>query len=169
MELIKAISKKKLPSVQIINTETASENEIILELIDVKVNIDFRFSEIADEIEASKYILELEQGWDGENAEIIKSEIWKAATKFLINAALEINKEYSVIIQTPEINPVKDGSIDLSWRTEKARMLINVRERAGEMVANYYGDFYNNEKPRKGSDSLDSNIEDLVVWMRNLV
>jgi len=126
------------------------------------------FFSIVDEIEKSKYILELREGWDDSNAKSISSDVWNSSVLFLIRYSEVIRECYSIVISTPEINPCRNGSIDLSWRTSKARMLINVRKENGEIVAFYYGDMYNN-KSVKGAVPVTGIENHLAVWMTNLI
>lgn len=143
--------------------------------LDLEVDLDgqiftvpFTLKHIADEIEASNFIKKLEVNWDGENAKKIGPNIWTAAIKFLIEYSIYISKALNTIIQAPEINPCKDDSIDLSWRSIKSRLLINIRLVNGKFIAYYYGDNYNNNDPIKGSVSTETISEFLAVWMKSL-
>lgn len=128
-----------------------------------------RLQPIKAEIKDSEYIPTLEEDWDQDGALIIKQEIWQAATDFLLRYAQFILDNYKgIIIDTPEINPVRNGSVDLSWRTPKARMLINIREEKSVIQAYYYGDLYNNMNAIKGNVSIEGVAEHLAVWMKNL-
>jgi hypothetical protein len=128
----------------------------------------FALKHIADEIEESKFIKQLDVNWDGENAKKIGLNIWASAVKFLIEYSTYIYKELNIIIEAPEINPCKDDSIDLSWRANKSRLLINIRLTEQKIIAYYYGDNYNNNDPIKGSVSTETISEFLAVWMKSL-
>lgn len=142
--------------------------DIEIILLDEIIRIDSSFKHLADLIEHSKYMLSLEPGWNEENALAINPEIWKVAVKFLIQCAADIYDNDDRIINEPEINPCKDGSIDLSWRTSRVRLLINFRKSEEGIRAYYYGDFYKNEQPVKGWISPGSADNFLSMWMKNL-
>lgn len=139
-----------------------------IELEDEIIPVKWNFRRLADLIEHSKYMLLLGPGWDEENALAIDPEIWKVAVKFLIQCATDIFENHDRIIEEPEINPCKDGTIDLSWRTSRVRLLINFRHSAEGVRAYYYGDFYQSKQPIKGWINADSTDNFLSLWMKNL-
>ena len=141
--------------------------------IDIDINgklfsLPFEMRHIANEINHSKYIVQLKMGWDSENAKIIDSNIWETAVIFLIQYSSYIFQEFNGIIETPEINPCIDGSIDMSWRTLKFRLLINIKKSDQKTIAYYYGDQYNNINPIKGNVTTEVITEYLAVWMKSL-
>jgi hypothetical protein len=92
--------------------------------------------------------MELPVGWDGENALPITNEIDTKAIDFI--------KANCVNHMLPDINPCCDNTIDLSWRTENVRLLINI---ASDKIS-YYGDLYNDVDQIKGKD-----LNHLINWM----
>jgi len=127
-------------------------------------------SKIEDEIKHSSYILDLEVGWDGEEAKIITPEIYNSSIQFLRTYSQYIFQHLGeIIIRSPEINPGRDGSIDLSWITENARMLINIKEYQGHPHVFFYGDHHENKNPLKGNIPAVDFEEALAVWMKKLV
>jgi hypothetical protein len=126
------------------------------------------FKNLLEVIEESKNILDLKEGWDENNAVTISLETWVSAATFLIEYAQFIFDSFSqVVIDTPEINAVPNGTIDLSWRTSKARMLINIRKDEGEFLAYFYGDLYKNKYPTKGSVPTSAVMSHLAQWMKD--
>ena len=73
--------------------------------------------------------------------------------------------DLKTVISAPDINPVKDGSIDLEWHTPNARMLINVNNSS---KIGYYGDNFNDLNSIKGKVDNDSVQTFLAVWMTKL-
>ena len=132
-------------------------------------NVDRNLYHISNEIAFSSYILELEYGWDGEDAKVISREIYDSAIQFVRDYSRYIFIHLGVVIKSPEINPVRDGSIDLSWVTESARMLVNIKLYNDAIQAFFYGDHLNNKNPLKGSISANELEEALAVWMKKLV
>lgn len=123
--------------------------------------------EIETAIQEAAYITDLPDNWDEEGAKQISLQTFTAAASFL--------REYSRYLSTlgksltpPEINPCCDSTIDLSWRTEQARMLINIRLLEKVPYAFFYGDRYHNKIPLKGNTPVDEFSEPLAVWMKYL-
>lgn len=143
-------------------------SDIRIDLLEETISVPSNLRNIANAIEQSKYILELEKGWDEENAMRIDSNLWTKAVKFLCSYAQYISNNFERVLETPEINPCKDGSIDLSWRTTSSRMLINIRQTGKDTLAYYYSDLYNNIQPNKGWVKLEPIDPSLSIWMKNV-
>jgi hypothetical protein len=152
------------PSPQI----TVGKTLLAIDVDGTVIGLDARLEKIAKEIEESKYILQLDDGWDSFNAKKFDKEVWVSAVSLLSKYAHYILNEFSTVIQPPEINPVPNGTIDLSWRTKNGRFLMNIKGNENNMLASYYGDLYNNEQPIKDKLVNDSIIKHLAYWMRNL-
>jgi len=116
-------------------------------------------------IQKSNYILDLQKGWDDDNALEISPLVWESAINFLVNYTNHIFDSSKVKIQVPNINPCRDGSIDLSWRTNTTRLLINI---GPNQLASYYGDNYNNINGIEGLVELDQVQEFFATWMKFL-
>lgn len=123
---------------------------------------------IKEEIEYSKYILELESDWDGDDAPPVDKDVYLQTVKLLIEYSKAVLTEYGVIIEKPEINPCIDNSIDISWRTRKMRMLFNIKKRSGSIRGNFYGDFHDPQKSKQGFIDLENFDYTLVEWMKEL-
>ncbi|MFN3489450.1 MAG: hypothetical protein ACK4YV_09965 [Emticicia sp.] len=137
-----------------------------IQLIDNK-NFITKNDSVLKVISESKTLLSLGDNWDEEGALAIPEDIWKRAIKFLKNYSEYILQDKFISIQAPQINPCRDGSIDLSWRTPKARMLINFKNDKSDL-AHYYGDYYNNINSIKGYVKTDEIQEFLATWMKIL-
>ena len=107
----------------------------------------------------------LPTNWDEEGALPVSPLIYDAAIQFLQQYALFIFDNYKVIVETPSINPVKNGSIDLEWQTPNARLLINIRDTQN---AYYYGDQHKNINSIKGNVNIQTVENFLAVWMTKL-
>jgi hypothetical protein len=123
------------------------------------------FPTIIEEIEQSSYISTLKEDWDDNGALPIPTNRLVEVTQFLKNYALHILDRYNVIIDSPSINPVKDGTIDLEWHTPNARFLINFKS---NQIASYYGDNNDNLNSIKGRVSILAVEEYLAAWMTKL-
>lgn len=129
--------------------------------------LPFRLTPLAKEIEESRYIYSLPECWDEEKAKQISQSLWNISISFLLDYAMSLFSHFDVILETPEINPVPNGTIDFSWRTKLARMLINVRMEGNEYLAYYYGDLYQDRFPIKGSVPTDIVTSHLMQWMKD--
>ncbi len=125
-------------------------------------------SKIKSEIDHSKYILSLSPGWDEDKGLPIAKDLWTAAVMFLANYARFIFQQFYMVVETPEINPCPNGTLDFSWDAPKAQMLANVRMEEEAMVVYFYGDLYHNKMPIKGKVPVETVEEHLAYWMKNL-
>ena len=128
-------------------------------------NSSIKLQTLKQEIQNSKYILKLTNNWDENGALPISPMIYDSAIRFLQNYTLFIFKKYKTIIETPSINPVNNGSIDLEWHTPNARLLVNIRDTQN---AYYYGDQHKNINSIKGSISFETIENFFAVWMTKL-
>ncbi len=129
-----------------------------------------KFQEILEEIENSKEILALEEGWDGYYAAKIPIEIYNNAVSFLKKYAKFIYDNTNVIIESPEINAGINKNVFLSWRTKNSRLAISFEHNSEEeIIAHYYGDLNNNKEPIKGNVPTNDVKAHLAYWMTNLV
>ncbi len=129
--------------------------------------IPYKLSKLVKEVEESIFIYSLPEGWDENNARQIEKNLWISSIQFLLEYALYIHNNFEHVLETPEINPVPNGTIDLSWRTKNARMLINIREEQGELLAFYYGDLYKDRFPNKGCVSANNVTSHLLQWIKD--
>lgn len=81
----------------------------------------FRFDEKLDgiykSIKESELLIKLQDNWDEEGAIGCNHIVYDRAINILIKYAENVLKYYASVIQPPEINLTKDGSIDLEWRS----------------------------------------------------
>lgn len=95
---------------------------------------------IAERIESSRSILELEDDWDGEGAVAYDPATWERATAFLRASASEFFRQYGEGVPAPKIWGGPNGSVDLHWVTDTRELLINVPHDPHDL-ADYYGDY----------------------------
>lgn len=119
-------------------------------------------------LEDASEILKLPDNWNEEGAKLISKELFDSASDFLRIYSSYLAKEYRIELDIPEINAVPDGTIDLSWRTKYARMLINIRNIDNIPHAFFYGDRYKNKMPVKGNTPVSEFSEGLAAWMKSL-
>ena len=115
-------------------------NELNKEMnnFDDRINI---LNKIKQAIEDSKYLLSFKKDWDDEGSEPYNKEVWDRATLFVLcNAEWLLSKNLPMYI--PDILPGPDGSIDISWETEKFDCLLNFPDDNSGLAHYYYiGEF----------------------------
>ncbi|MFM2305978.1 MAG: hypothetical protein RLZZ367_647, partial [Bacteroidota bacterium] len=116
-------------------------------------------------VEEAKEVLTYGIGWDGEDALPIKKHSWDRAINFYTEYNNYIYQNFSVLISAPEINPGRDGSIDLVWKMDGAYFLINFCP-TEKFEAHYYGDDGKDNVIIKGILYSDKLNEDIAYWMR---
>ena len=139
----------------------------LLLIDDASYEIPEKLTPLTNAIEESKHIFSLPEGWDEGNAKQIPESFWISAARFTIEYALYLYHHFELILEIPEINPVSNGTIDISWRTKNGRMLINIRQENNEMLAYYYGDLYHDRFPVKGCVPANNIAPHLVQWMKD--
>jgi len=98
---------------------------------------------IYEEIEKSKYILELKENWNDDGGVGYDFEVWKKAILFISKLSTRIYKSYGQIIRAPKIYHGPNGSIDVFWENESFNLLINIPKNG---LGTFYGDNYGNNK-----------------------
>lgn len=120
-----------------------SEGEDIqIKIKSKRIMLPIGLSKLAKAIEESLYILELEANFDDEGSVEYDFATWERTIDFLVNYAKWALDAYNTIIETPNIYHGPDGSIDLLWKNQIYKLLINV-PREIEKPASFYGDDYN--------------------------
>lgn len=105
--------------------------------------------------------------WDDDGAKVTNIVNASCSIFFLNRIAEEVYNRYELIICAPKINPCRDGSVDISFRHNKVRMLFNVRQKNYSTYISYYGDIAG-QLPIKNIIEISDNCEELYVWMKNL-
>jgi hypothetical protein len=121
-------------------------------------------SEIASEIKRSKNILNLEYDWDSEGGLSVPQFVWERASRALIIYSKWIWENKGVILLTPSIDALADGSIDIMWNGTKGRLLLNIKNSLSS-EAHYYGDTYGGKDKFKGAIDLNEVKEFFAYWL----
>lgn len=118
---------------------------------------------IEEAIEASRFILSLEENWDEEGSPGYAEATWQRATQFVRDIAKQYINDSKERIEPPKITPGPEGSIDIRWRAEKRTLLINFS--AGE---NEPADFFGSDRGEdtiKGTLDISSQNLWLLLWL----
>lgn len=148
--------------------DTNEKTPISFKILDRQFTIHSDLYDIADEIKDSRNILDLKDGWDHSTGKAVSPELYFKSIDFLLMYTNYIHKIYNIVINAPEINLIPSGSIDLSWRTQGARMLINLKYKDNEFLATFYGYHKTNMLPHEGFIDILKVDESMAVWMKQL-
>jgi hypothetical protein len=124
-------------------------------------------AEIEAEVNSSRWILELEAGWDGEGSTSYEKAVWERATGFLLAKAKDLWEKYSRPMDVPRISPGPKGSIDVFWKTSRYQLLLNFPPESKEM-ATFYGDDYGRNVIR-GTVNPEAKNLGFLVWLAELL
>ncbi|MGV3704590.1 MAG: hypothetical protein ACO1NU_04355 [Arcticibacter sp.] len=133
------------------NELTSISNFISINGVGVGV-VPIELRNLAEEIERSKYMLELPDNWDDEGAIGYTVETWIKAIKFLINYSTSILNTTGKTIFIPKIYHGPEGSIDIYWEYERFNLLINITNTG---LCTYFGDNYKSNKIHGEFDASD--------------
>lgn len=131
------------------------------------IDISYQFQNLIEEIEKSKYILELPDDWDDEGSPKYEEEVFINAIEFLIKSVQDIKDEFDVIIDTPKILHGPDGSIDVLWKNADYKLLLNISPDENN-IATFYGYNSNIGSEIKGKFNYKSKCQKfgLLFWLK---
>jgi hypothetical protein len=117
------------------------------------ISIPYELRDLYREINKSKYILELQENHDDQGASKYSISTWKKAIIFLAKYNSWVYSESSKIVPSPKIFHGPDGSVDIQWKTDDFKLLINIPEENN--IATFFGNYQNNQDV-EGSFHLDN-------------
>ncbi len=121
-------------------------------------------SRIAEAIQSSRSILDLEDDWDEEGSPGYKEFVWNRATQFVKNTSLSFRQDAGFWVDPPRILPGPKGSIDIHWRTSRRELLINIPEN-DEEPADYYGSGGANDIIKGKLDTSSQQNIWILAWL----
>lgn len=157
------LTKKKIKDVKVVWVNPHLEVDVFQKTF----LLNRKLTSIYKAIQSSKSILDLKDDWDEDGALPCKPLIYTRAIEFLVRYANEVLVSHNFSIDYPEINLVKDGSIDLEWRDENYILLINILN-TEKLDIHYYGEDLKSKTIIKGFIDYNSINKDLAFWMQKL-
>lgn len=112
-------------------------------------------------IHESRWICELEENWDDEGSTPYAGDFWRRAAQLASDISNVSNRMKGVLIGVPTISPAHSGSIDISWRTDKHRLLVNLTPKSPFLT--WYG--RRGEGEFKGAIEVDAAADVLSGWL----
>jgi hypothetical protein len=134
--------------------------DIEIKLSDKTFRLPFAFNDLKAEIEASKYILELEEEW-GEDGEKYDIHVWEIVFEFIIKMYLTSVRMFDVIPDFPKIYHGPDGTIDIVWEKSDYQILVNCPKEENRQVS-FYGENVKKDS-FKGSFYITDNCHSLLM------
>jgi hypothetical protein len=119
---------------------------------------------LADEMAASRQMLDLSDDWDGEGSPGYAEATWQRAVTFLLAGATQLWGDQGIVVAAPEILPGPNGSVDLHWRTPDRELLVNVPADV-DAPARYYGDHGGGLHPIEGTLDVSAVNHWLLMWL----
>lgn len=143
-------------------TERITERHIEIKFSDKIFRLPYSLQGLKDEIDASKYITELEEGWgDEEDGEQYDIKVWQRAAEGLISMYMTSVNFFGVIPDFPQIYHGPDGSVDILWEKSDFQILANCPKEENRQ-ATYYGEITDKES-FKGSFCLTDACNSLLM------
>lgn len=119
---------------------------------------------LAETIEQSRSLLQLEDDWDGAGTRGYAEQTWHRVVEFLVRYATALWEQHRTVTESLEILPDTEGALAIDWRTGNGELLITVPDNPAQ-EASYYAD--NGSGRRKSKGTLDTSVLErwLVCWL----
>lgn len=123
----------------LLDSDYFTSEAIIINVTDnFSVQLPHEMKELGEEIEKSINFLENSDEWDPDEGELFNSATLKSAIKFLTDYAFWVYDKQGFVIPIPKIYPGPDGSIDLLWKKDQYKLLVNIKPYP-KTFATFYG------------------------------
>ncbi len=120
---------------------------------------------VAEAIAGSRCIVDLKDDWDGEGSLGYEELTWLRAARLVAKSSIAFWRTCRAVPPAPGITPGPDGSIDMVWRSEGRKLVINIPEEP-HSVATFYGKDRNDEHGfLRGELHLSRDGEWLLAWL----
>lgn len=137
---------------------------------DSNFTFPYELRHISNSIEKSKYLLDLNQDWDDEGSAATNIETYLRAIKFIADYSTYIFRNmHEIIIDSPDIDILKDGSIIVNWETATSSFTI-IFDKKNTEFSYYYAKVKNGQMPPlKYGVKTEMGIDKIttVPWMAN--
>jgi hypothetical protein len=143
-----------------------SEYRYALDINNKEYRIPYALMHIADQVEESKEILKYNFNWDDEGSLPTDEFTFSNAATFVIKYALYIFEHDGIVLKTPYIDILKDGSVSVHWETEGSQLLI-IFKKNNAGLAYYYAERKDNKVPLKSAIEPGKPVDEfLALWMK---
>jgi hypothetical protein len=119
---------------------------------------------VAQALEASHSLLELEDDWDGEGAAGFSEQTWRRAADFVAQGTTQLLDRNGIATDDIETLPAADGALGIDWRTARCELLVTVPADANT-DALFYGDDGSGRRKIKGTLDTSAPNRWLTEWL----
>lgn len=133
----------------------------------LRIKVRKELNHIIKCFQESEYISSLKEDWDDNEGKPISFQTWTNAVNFVNDYSDWIFNYFGIVISEPQIQPGPNETIDIVWRNDNYRFLINIPQDKN-FQAGYYGDDKKNGNSIKGKIPIDKVEEFIATWMKNL-
>lgn len=121
-------------------------------------------SGLAEAIEQSRSLLDLEDDWDGEGTPSYAEDTWRRTVDFLVRYAKTLWEQRGIAAEDVEILPDTEGALAIDWRVGGREMLIRVPAEP-TLEASYFGDDGSGRRKTKGTLDTSALVQSFVWWL----
>lgn len=118
------------------------------------------------ELQTSRRILDMPANWDGEGSQAYSVVTWQRAIQFVLRMAIESWRMSDIVAPLPALTPGPEGSLDVTWRTSKRALFLNVPAEESEPIE-YFGRDHSRTVRVKGEERDESHTGWMLSWLMN--
>jgi hypothetical protein len=119
---------------------------------------------LADEVLASRSLLDLDDDWDDRGSPGYAASTWLRAVDLLIRVAEGLRSHHATRLATADVLPGSSGHVGLELRTDRKRLLLSVPP-VPDVSVRYYGHDTAKTTTTKGTLDLTLPIGWLLAWL----
>lgn len=123
--------------------------------------VPFQLATLAQALNESRWMLELEDDFDGDGSPGYAEATWERAARFLIDSA-KFALELGFNMPVPKVQNGPEGTLDLFWETSTAKLLLNIPIEV-EAQGQYYG-YRTDGSETRGSFDISHPQPWLLLW-----
>ncbi len=140
-EIVDIISRKMLiDNNRLLRNITISNYTI--ELSEQRIELPYQLEKLYDAIDKSRYLIGYKEIDEDTGIETLyEKTTWERSIKFLAQLGKWAFEKHDLVIDAPKIYDGPNGSIDMYWKSDSYRLMINFPTNENT-APSYYGDDY---------------------------
>lgn len=143
---------------------TGATNDPQMAIETLGIRLPGALNSLAETIEDSRSLLDLQDDWDGEGTPGFSEETWRRTVDFVIRGATALWTNHGIVSDGIRILPDRDGGLAIDWRTDRRELLLAVPAQPSA-EARFYGDDGASGRTFKGTLDLSEPNRWLVAWL----
>lgn len=112
---------------------------------DYSIELPNELKGIAEEIKDAVNFIENNEDCDLDEGELYSHLTLKNAATFLADYSIWVFDEHGFVIPKPKLYPGPDGTIDILWKNEQFKLLVNIKSHP-DLSATFFGKTTNGEE-----------------------